>query len=562
MKYILIFNFLLFTSLYSANKDFSIIVHKPFNAALFDITQNYDNTISAVGFFTDYETGKKSTRSYSDAFEYLASMSDKSGERMHLLKVNLQAKILHSINTKLPRFSKAVCLVKTPSNGYFIGGHTLDGSLLVLKLDASQNILMTQTFGTKNQDRLNSLVALRDGGVLAIGSSVTSNSSSDKLFQRGLGNNDIFVTKFSKYGKKLWSKKYGTALDDVGLDGVEANDGSLIILSATSYMRLSENGNKMWIKAFKNKKHLSPHKIIKLKNNTFVLALSQTNNMQKEQIRLIQFDLYNHIIFDNIIATTYSSVLNDIKEFSDGSLMGVGYVQDAYNTDGLVMLFDSHLSMLKQEHFGGDNYDVFNALTILRNSQVAVAGIHTDVNSQVANMWLVKLNRDATIAQVALNTKSMYEILSQIYQEEIKKKSIFIGEDLSINIIDTSLYFQEGIYKLTHKQMHFLQSFAKKLMPFLHNNKEVIDTLEINGHASSEWGQTNFTARYLNNSKLSAERAYATLSYIFKNQDKKTQHLLTQILKGSANSYTKKVILNSQENKEKSRRVSFKIILK
>ena len=87
-------------------------------------------------------------------------------------------------------------------------------------------------------------------------------------------------------------------------------------------------------------------------------------------------------------------------------------------------------------------------------------------------------------------------------------------------------------------------------------------TLEVNGHTSSEWHNTNFEKRYLKNSRLSLQRAYETLKLIFSKQDAQTQHYLTQILKGSGESYRDKIMLNAGENKEKSRRVSFKILLR
>jgi len=534
------------------------------------VTADYDRSISAVGFSKDYKQDANLGETYTNAFDYLASVSSHNGTQMHLIKVNNSAKTLLSKTSKLSSFSEAIALVKTPSNGYFIGGYTMDGSLLVLKLDARGNIIFKKTFGTKNYDRMNNLILMSDGGVLAIGSSVTSRAASDNKFETGLGQNDIYITRFSKNGQRLWSKKYGTQHDDRGIDAVEARDGSIVVISTTSYdkhkdvtlMRISENGNKIWLKHYKGEQLITPHKIIRLRDNNFVVSLSQYNNMQKEQIRLIKFDLYKNVLEDKKIFTTYPSVINDIKEFSDGTFMGVGYVKDTYDTDGLVMLFDTHLSMLKQEHYGDENYDVFNALSILHNSQAAVVGVHTDENSQETNMWLIKLNKDATMAQISMHTSSFYEKLSQIYKEEIDAKELTIGEDLSINFIDKDLYFQAGTYKLTKKQQAFLSSFAKKLMPFLKINQEKIANLEVNGHTSSEWSGTSFQNRYLNNSKLSLERSFATLSYIFSQQPKSAQILLSKILKGSGLSYSKKMMINGNENATHSRRVAFKIILK
>lgn len=570
MKQTLFFILLTLSSLYAKTSDFSIIVNKAFNASLFDVIENHDRTISAVGFSKDYKQNSHEEETYTDAFDYLESVSGHDGTQMHLIKVDNKAKIILSHVSKLPKFSEAISIVNTPSNGHFIGGYTMNGTLLVLKLNTSGNIIFIKKFGTKNYDKMNNLILLSDGGVLAVGSSVTSRDASDNIFKTGLGRNDIFITRFSKNGQQLWSKKYGTEHDDRGIDAVEARDGSILVVSTTSYdkhkdvtlMRITENGNKMWLKHYKGEKLVTPHKIIRLRDNNFVVSLSQYDNMQKEQIRLIKFDLYKNILEDKKIFTTYPSVINDIQEFSDGSLMGVGYVKDTYNTDGLVMLFDAHLGMLKQEHYGGENYDVFNALAILHNSQVAVVGIHTDENSQETNMWLVKLNKDATMAQVSIKTSSFFDVLSKIYKKEIANKKIVIGEDLSIDFIDKDLYFKTGAYKLTKKQKDFLNHFSKKLMPFLKINQEKIANLEINGHTSREWKKTSFQSGYLNNSKLSLERSFSALSYIFSLQSKNYQQLLTKILKGSGLSYSKSLINGTSEDERYSRKVSFKILLK
>ncbi|MEJ2415233.1 MAG: hypothetical protein P8Y22_08250 [Sulfurimonas sp.] len=259
MRTVLI-SLLLFITLQAQQQNYSIIVHKPFNAALLDITQNYDRTISAVGFSNQNQQTYHQSKTYSDPFEYLASVSGSYGMQMHLIQVDDQAKVLLSKVAKLPRFNKAVALVKTPDDGYFVGGYTLDGQLMVVRLDAKANIMFTKIFGTKNYDQMENLVLLSDGGVLAVGSSFTSRNTNDNMFETGLGVSDIFLTRFSKNGYKLWSKKYGTAYDDKGIDAVEAQDGSIVVVSTSSYhknidatlMRITENGNKLWLKQYKS----------------------------------------------------------------------------------------------------------------------------------------------------------------------------------------------------------------------------------------------------------------------------------------------------------------------
>jgi outer membrane protein OmpA-like peptidoglycan-associated protein len=569
MHYILAL-ILLTVSLCAKSTDFSIIIDEPFNNALLDVTQDYDRSISAVGFVKTYKNSSahKGT-TYTNAFDYLESLSNSHGSQIHLVKVDNKANILLRKSTNLSNFNEAVAVVKTPENGYFIGGYTLDGSLLILKLDSNGNIIFNNTFGTSNYDKMSNLILLRDGGVLAIGSSATTRSQHDNLFETGLGLNDIYISRFSKDGTKLWSKKYGTQYDDKGIDAVEANDGSIVVLSQTNYdkfrnisiMRITENGNKIWLKHYKNEIITTPYKLIQLRDNNFVASLTQENDMHKEQIRLIKFDLQKNILLDKVIGTTYASVLKDIKEYSDSKLIGVGHVKDRYNTDALAMLLDSEFTMLSQEHYGDDEYDAFEGVTILHNSQAAAVGLHTNKESQESNMWIVKLNRDISMAQISKKSLNFYAELSAIFKQEIQANKIVIKEDLSINFIDESLYFKVSEYELTDEQKKFLQKFSIKLLSFLHKHVEYINTLEINGHTSSEWGVSDFTGRYIKNAKLSMNRSYSTLSYIFKNQDNKTKLWLSDVIKGSGLSFSKKVMLNEQEDKEKSRRVSFKIIL-
>ena len=567
MKY-LIFTILVVSSIFAKESDFSIIINKPFNEVLFDVTEDYDRSISAVGFSRDFKVNHKYNQPFTSPFDYLSAISDAKGSQMHLIKIGKNGDLILDKASNLSKFNEAIAVVKTPNNGYFVGGYTLDGSLLILKLNSHGDLMFNREFGTNNYDRMNNLILLSDGGVLAIGSSVTSRSQHDNIFETGLGLNDIYLTRFSKTGDRLWSKKYGTIYDDRGIDAVEARDGSIIVVSTTSYdksknitlMRINENGDKIWLKHYKNDNEIiTPYKIIRLKDNNFLLSLTHVNNMNKEQIRLIKFDIQKNILIDKELHTAYSSAIKDIKEYSDSKLIGVGYVRDTFNTDALVMMLDSSLDLLFQEHFGAQNYDEFNAVTILHNSQAVAVGINTDENSQESNMWVIKLNQDATMAQKITKTTKFYDKLCEVFANEIFHNQLLIKEDLSIEFIAPELFFRVAEYELSAKQKEFLALFSKKLLSFLKSTSANIETLEVNGHTSSEWREADFTQNYLKNEKLSMQRAYATLHYIFQMQDISIKMWLKDILKGSGLSYSKSF---ETPDKESSRRVSFRIVLR
>ncbi len=550
--------------------DFSIIVHKPFNAGLVDITQNYNTTLSVLGFTNEFKQDLHVNKTYTDPFEYLQTISNKYGAKMQLLTINNKAQITQSKIININKFAKPASFIKTPTNGYFVGGYTMDGSQLLLLLNANMNLTHHIYFGTKNHDTMNKLLALKDGGVLAVGTSFTSRTNQDNIFQSGLGNDDICISRFTKDARLLWTQKYGTQYDDEGIDAAEADDGSIVVLSTMHKMgktavyisRLTPNGDKVWLKEIPSKNTIEPVSLLKLKDHNFVISLSQADAMHKKQIRLVKFDIYKNILIDSHIDSTYSTQINDIKEFSDGRLIGVGFVQDNYNTDGLAMIISKNLKLLNQEHYGDENYDVFNKATILANAQVGVAGIHTDNNSNENNMWVVKLNKDATMAQISANAQDFYAQLCTLFEDETNNKQLIIKKDSTIEFTKKSLYFKAGEYKLNAKQKKFFDKFSKKLTSFLYAHERQIDTLEINGHTSSEWKNTAFSDRFLNNEKLSMKRSYETLKSLFLAQDEAKQKYLTEILKGSGLNYKNRIIINNKEDREKSRRVSLKIILK
>lgn len=573
MKHYIFTLLFLYSSLFALEtpEDFSIIFKNRFNNIASDITQDYDYSLTLFGFTQHYNSSlnRSDTMSYDNGFSYLESLHGDFGDNIELIKIDKFGDILFSQNPLKTTLAKGQVIKKTPSNGYIVGGSSSDGKIVVQRLNSFGQSLFTLTLGTQNKNRLNDLILLEDGGVLVIGSSIATREKSDNIFQTGLAQSDLYVSRLTRNGKILWSKKYGTLHNDYGVSAIEIFDGSFVVVFTTKYntvyevsiLRITPNGDKMWIKTLTSEKGLTPFKLITLRNHNLLLSLSMKNDMAKDQIRLIQFDLQKNILIDKKIFTTYSSVLKDIDEFANGNIVGVGYVQDTFDTDALVMLLDSKLSMLHQEHYGKSNYDVFNGLKILENSQVVAVGVTTPELSQEANMWLMKFKHDLTPIKFIEKKLQVEDKLKDIFTTEIKQKVLHIQEKETLVLND--VVFAAGSAKLSQKAKRDLNVIVKKLLPFLKKYKQDIVGLEINGHTSSEWIGVDFTQAYLNNTELSMKRSFSVLSYIFKNVDQETQKFLSKIIKSGALSSSKiKFKEHLIEDKLNSRRVSLRIILK
>ena len=152
MKYIL--SLLLLTTItFAKPHEYSIVIDEPFNNALLDVTQDYDRSISTVGFKKDYKNNMAADEEYTNAFDYLESVSGSHGSQMHLIKLDYKSgHIKLRRSSKIGQFNEAIAVVKTPANGYYVGGYTMDGSLLLAKLNSAGSLIFKKVFGTNNYD--------------------------------------------------------------------------------------------------------------------------------------------------------------------------------------------------------------------------------------------------------------------------------------------------------------------------------------------------------------------------------------------------------------------------
>ena len=569
MKKHILFLFISTNFLFANNSDFSIIFNKSFENNLVSITQNYDRTLSTLGLTRNFNANNKYAESYSNPFEYLASQSNKYGNELHLLQTDLEGNIQKDITIALGMFATPAALIKTPNDGYILGGSTAHGSFLVVKLSPEAKIEFQKEISNPNKDTMNTLVALEDGGILIVGTTNISRKTYGDMFDGGVGGHDISLIRLSKYAEIVWSKKFGSPEHDSGIDAVELSDGSFMVLGdsktkdlyTTLILKVSENGDTIWSEKIESETMLTPKKLLNLKNQSVLISLIEKDDVAKDQIRLLIIDSQKNILNDKQITTRYPSQLNDIALFANGDIFGVGSVRDAQNTDGLIMRLDGNLKLICQDHFGDTSYDSFDSLALLHNSQIAAVGRHTQQGEE-SNMWMMKFNDDCSIASRNQSATSLHNELLNIFSKEIDAHAITITKDMILSIEESELYFEVGKYNLVQKQKEFLNILSQKLIPFIKKYHTIIDTVEINGHTSSEWSGVDFSVNYINNAKLSLNRSFAVLSYIFNTQDKKTQEILTTLLRGTGVSYKDKKMIEKVEDKEKSRRVTFKIILK
>ncbi len=328
-----------------------------------------------------------------------------------------------------------------------------------------------------------------------------------------------------------------------------------------SLMRLSEEGDKIWLKQYEKEGVLSANRLISLRDNHFMAAISFYDAKKSEQSRLLKFDLQRNILDESDFE---SCLIEDIKERADGALIGVGLKNTSSHTHACAAAFDPSLQPLWQRDFPQYERSSFHALSILHDGLIAAAGEATRAPSQESDIWIVKLAENGTLASLPLPKNGIYADLYTALLPYIKNHSITLDENLVITFTGEGLQYAQGVATLSAVQKKLLDLLVTPLLETLYRYRSQIDTLQINGHASSEWGNAALETRYLNNLTLSAARSYHLLRYLFTHHDAAPyQKWLTTILSSNGHSFADPVKeTDEKENEIKSRRVSLKVEMK
>lgn len=547
--------------------DYQIILGENFDDEALDVVEDHDFNISVVGYTQDFKRSTKAHESFHSAFDYLHTLKS-YGEQLRLIALNPSAKIVNDISFQLSEYNRGTSVFKTVHNGYLLGGYTHNGQMLISSLDTAGNEHFFRQFGTANFDQLHAIVRLHDGSIIAIGTSQTSRNNRDNIFVQGLGRSDVYLVKYTKNGQIRWKKKYGSIGKDIGIDGVATGDGGFILLAVSKEAedstlvaaKINDTGDTSWLKKFPKKGRNKGFKIIRTHQGDYIISASFENKNAQNNIRLIKIDNEGNNIWEKEFFNNANEQLNDISVDLKGNIIGVGYSQSASQSDmdALVRYFDADANMLWERKFGKSRQDVFNSVALLHDNTFAIAGFTSSFEDKAKQIWLLKLHDDGSLVKKQLHEyASLYDTLVDTFKS---LPEVHIYKDLRIT--HDGLIFKQGSSALTDTHKSTLNSFMPKLLDVLKKYPVKIKNLQINGYTSTEWNAPK-TQRYLNNTRLSNDRAMHILEYSYQLKSiAPHRDWLTQILSSDGHSYSNLIYADTKENKIRSRRVEFEITLR
>ncbi|MDO6671343.1 OmpA/MotB family protein [Cobetia amphilecti] len=159
---------------------------------------------------------------------------------------------------------------------------------------------------------------------------------------------------------------------------------------------------------------------------------------------------------------------------------------------------------------------------------------------------------------------AIFEALRKEFEDDLPRWEAEIDpKTLALTFKSPEVLFATGSYQLRPRFEQILADFYPRYLEVLAPFKSVIDEIRIEGHTSSRWNRlVSEDDAYFLNMQLSQDRTRSVLNYLY--QLPETQADKAWVKKTTAavgySSAHPELDENQQENAERSRRVSFRVL--
>ena len=186
----------------------------------------------------------------------------------------------------------------------------------------------------------------------------------------------------------------------------------------------------------------------------------------------------------------------------------------------------------------------------------------------IAISFMIKVNEqkkdmDKIIRESKQVKIEIYEALNKEFRDDFSQWGAELDQKtLSVRFKEPDVLFKPNSSRIEEKFIVILDDFFPRYLKVLNNPKfrDSIQEVRIEGHTSSEWRSDLGTdIAYLENMRLSQERARSVLTYVFGLKLPEQRDWLIKHLAANGLSFSQRIENDGKENFEKSRRVEFRI---
>ena len=186
----------------------------------------------------------------------------------------------------------------------------------------------------------------------------------------------------------------------------------------------------------------------------------------------------------------------------------------------------------------------------------------------IAISFMIKVNEqkkdmDKIIRESKQVKIEIYDALNKEFRDDFSQWGAELDQKtLSVRFKEPDVLFKPNSSRIEEKFIVILDDFFPRYLKVLNNPKfkDSIQEVRIEGHTSSEWRDDLGTdIAYLENMRLSQERARSVLTYVFGLKLPEQRDWLIKHLTANGLSFSQRIENDGKENFEKSRRVEFRI---
>ncbi|MEO0139957.1 MAG: hypothetical protein ABIM88_00220 [candidate division WOR-3 bacterium] len=297
----------------------------------------------------------------------------------------------------------AVSVIKTMDGGYAVAGRTWSFGaglydFLVFKLDPSGNLSWAKTFGGTDEERAYSIVQTQDGGYAVAGFT----------YSFGAGECDFLVIRLDASGNLLWAKTFGgpgTMDEEKAYSIVQTQDGGYAVAGFTYsfgtgwdflVIKLDASGNLSWAKKFGGTDYEEAWSIIQTTDQGYaVVGRTYSFGAGDNDLLFVKLDPSGNLSLAKTFGGTRWDGAYSIIQTVDGGYAVAGYTESlGTGGDFLVLKLDPSGNPSWTRTFGGTSSDLASSVIQTADGGYAVAGYTWSFSAGMEDFFVLRLDRN------------------------------------------------------------------------------------------------------------------------------------------------------------------------
>ena len=243
----------------------------------------------------------------------------------------------------------------------------------------------SKTFGGADLDYGIDVIEVNDGGYVFVGITTADSYS------------DIYLAKTDSVGNKLWESTLGGLSNDLGLSVLETSDGDLVVAGKIGdegdlYLaKTDSSGNMLWNRTHEGHGH--GFSVLETNDGDLIVAGSRfVNGLIAVEAYLMKTDSSGNLLWDKTFGGDYMDYGFYVQATNDDGYIITGSTNSygSGNDDVWLIKTDSVGNELWNETFGGMNNDSGRSVVAAGDGSYIIAGSTESYGSGNSDVWLIK----------------------------------------------------------------------------------------------------------------------------------------------------------------------------